>query len=94
MSKSPPWSPEFSVCEFCQGLPADDACVAHIMQVLFGGTRFQCSACGKERSHHKLAARRTFVCANCGHQVNPTAKAILHETRTPLASRYYAVYLF
>lgn len=94
MSKSPSASPEFSVREFFQRFPDDDACLAHIMQARFGGTRFVCESCGKETSHHKLAARRTFVCANCGHHVNPTAGTILHDTRTPLVSWFYAMYLF
>lgn len=92
--KSPSASPEFSVREFFQRFPDEDACLAHIMQVRFGGNRFECGACGKETSHHKLAARRTFVCANCGHHVNPTAGTILHDTRTPLVSWFYAMYLF
>ncbi|RQW44106.1 IS1595 family transposase [Novosphingobium sp. LASN5T] len=93
-TKSPSASPEFSVREFFQRFPDDDACLAHIMQVRFGGTRFECASCGKESTHHKLAARRTFVCANCGHHVNPTANTILHDTRTPLVSWFYAMYLF
>jgi transposase-like protein/DNA-directed RNA polymerase subunit RPC12/RpoP len=64
------------------------------MQVRFGGTRFECQSCGKESSHHKLAKRRTYVCASCGHHVNPTANTILHDTRTPLVSWFYAMYLF
>ena len=64
------------------------------MAVRFGGTRFACTSCGKESSHHKLAKRRTYVCASCGHHVNPTANTILHDTRTPLVSWFYAMYLF
>lgn len=92
--KSPSASPEFSVREFFARFPNDDACLAHIMEVRFGGTRFECASCGKESTHHKLAARRTYVCANCGHHVNPTANTILHDTRTPLVSWFYAMYLF
>ena len=94
MSKSPSASPEFSVREFFQRFPNDDACLAHIMEVRFGGARFECSACGKKSTHHKLATRRTYVCAACGHHVNPTAGTILHDTRTPLVSWFYAMYLF
>jgi transposase len=93
-SKSPSASPEFSVREFFARFPNDDACLAHIMEVRFGGTRFECAPCGKESTHHKLAARRTYVCAACGHHVNPTANTILHDTRTPLVSWFYAMYLF
>jgi transposase-like protein/predicted RNA-binding Zn-ribbon protein involved in translation (DUF1610 family) len=93
--KSPSASPEFSVREFFQRFPDDDACLAHIMQVRFGGTRFDCPKCGKvDSTFHKLAKRRTFVCANCGHHINPTANTILHDTRTPLVSWFYAMYLF
>jgi transposase len=92
--KSPSASPEFSVREFFARFPNDDACLAHIMEVRFGGTRFECASCSKESTHHKLAARRTYVCAACGHHVNPTANTILHDTRTPLVSWFYAMYLF
>lgn len=93
--KSPSASPEFSVREFFQRFPDDDACLAHIMQVRFGGTRFDCQSCGTVgATHHKLAKRRTFVCSACGHHVNPTANTILHDTRTPLVSWFYAMYLF
>lgn len=93
--KSPSASPEFSVREFFQRFPDDDACLAHIMQVRFGGTRFDCPKCGVvDSTFHKLAKRRTYVCASCGHHVNPTANTILHDTRTPLVSWFYAMYLF
>lgn len=93
--KSPSASPEFSVREFFQRFPDDDACLAHIMDVRFGGTRFDCPKCGVVGStFHKLAKRRTFVCAACGYHVNPTANTILHDTRTPLVSWFYAMYLF
>ena len=92
--KSPSASPEFSVREFFARFPTDDACLDHIMAVRFGGTRFVCTSCGKESSHHKLAKRRTYVCASCGHHVNPTANTILHDTRTPLVSWFFAMYLF
>lgn len=94
MSKSPSASPEFSVREFFQRFPNDDACLTHIMNVRFGGTRFECAVCKKDSTHHKLKERRTFVCASCGHHVNPTANTVLHDTRTPLVSWFYAMYLF
>ena len=94
MTKSPSASPDFSVREFFQRFPTEDACLEHIMTVRFGGTRFECSVCKKDATHHKLASRRTYVCAHCGHHVNPTAGTILENTRTPLVSWFYAIYLF
>lgn len=93
--KSPSASPEFSVREFFQRFPTEDACLEHIMAVRFGGTRFDCPKCGAVgATFHKLAKRRTYVCSACGHHINPTANTILHDTRTPLVSWFYAVYLF
>lgn len=95
MSKSPSASPDFSVREFFQRFPTEDACLEHIMAVRFGGTRFDCPKCGTvESTFHKLQKRRTYVCASCGHHVNPTAGTILENTRTPLVSWFYAIYLF
>ena len=95
MTKSPSASPDFSVREFFQRFNSEDACLEHIMQVRFGGTRFDCPKCGVvDSTFHKLQKRRTYVCASCGHHVNPTAGTILENTRTPLVSWFYAIYLF
>lgn len=95
MTKSPSASPDFSVREFFQRFPTEEACLEHIMAVRFGGTRFDCPKCGTvESTFHKLQKRRTYVCASCGHHVNPTAGTILENTRTPLVSWFYAIYLF
>ncbi|GAO39187.1 putative transposase [Sphingomonas changbaiensis NBRC 104936] len=93
--RSPSASPEFSVREFFARFPNEDACLEHIMAVRFGGTRFTCPKCGVvDATFHKLANRRTYSCSHCGHHVNPTAGTILHDTRTPLVSWFYAMYLF
>lgn len=95
MTKSPSASPEFSVREFFQRFNSEQACLDHIMDVRFGGTRFDCMSCGTVgATHHKLEKRRTYVAACCGHHVNPTAGTILHNTRTPLLSWFFAMYMF
>lgn len=92
--KSPSSSPEFSVRQFFQRFPDDDACLEHIMQVRFGGTTMDCPSCGAEGEFHKLTKRRVYACPHCLHQIAPTANTILHDTRTPLVSWFYAMYLF
>jgi transposase-like protein len=65
------------------------------MKVRFGGTRFDCPACGTVKAtFHRLAKRRAYACASCGRHVYPTAGTILQDTRTPLVSWFYAMYLF
>jgi transposase len=92
--KSPSASPEFTVRDFFARFPNEDACLEHIMTVRFGGTLMDCPACGVESQYHKLRDRRVYACPHCLHQIAPTANTILHDTRTPLVSWFYAMYLF
>jgi transposase-like protein len=64
------------------------------MSVRFGGTKLDCPSCGVEGEFHKLRDRRVYACPHCLFQVAPTANTILHDTRTPLVSWFYAMYLF
>lgn len=93
--KSPSASPEFSVREFFARFPNDDACLEHVMNVRYGGTRFDCPSCGTVgATFHKLTNRPAYSCSACGHHVYPCAGTILENTRTPLVSWFYAIYLF
>ncbi|MEO6152848.1 MAG: IS1595 family transposase [Croceibacterium sp.] len=92
--KSPSASPEFSVREFFARFPDEQACLDHIMAVRFGGTKMDCPKCGAEGQFHKLRDRRVYACPHCLFQIAPTANTILHDTRTPLVSWFYAMYLF
>jgi transposase-like protein len=93
--KSPSASPEFSVREFFAQFPDERACLEHIMTVRFGGTKMDCPSCGTVNvQFHKLRERRVYACSECRFQIAPTANTILHDTRTPLVSWFYAMYLF
>src|SRR4051812_44489682 len=95
MKKSPSASPDFPVREFFARFPDERACLEHIMSVRFGGTKLDCPSCGTVGAQfHKLAERRVYACPNCLFQIAPTANTILHDTRTPLVSWFYAMYLF
>ena len=64
------------------------------MSVRYGGTTLDCPSCGAEGEFHKLRDRRVYACPHCLFQIAPTANTILHDTRTPLVSWFYAMYLF
>ena len=65
------------------------------MVVRHGGTKLDCSSCGTVGAQfHKLRDRRVYACPECRFQIAPTANTILHDTRTPLVSWFYAMYLF
>lgn len=90
---SPSKSPAFSVRDFFKRFPDDEACLVHIMNVRFG-MRHVCRACGVEATFHRMTDRRAFACAACGDHVYPTAGTVFQDTRTPLQSWFYAIYLF
>lgn len=92
--KSPSAKPAFSVREFFARFPDERACLEHIMRVRYGGTKLDCPSCGVEGQFHKLRDRRVYACPNCLFQIAPTANTILHDTRTPLVSWFYAMWLF
>jgi transposase len=96
MSKSPSVCQPFPVREFFARFPDEDACLVHLMNVRFGGTTMYCPGpgCGVEGEFYKLRERRVYACPNCRHQIAPTANTIFHDTRTPLVSWFYAIYLF
>lgn len=83
----------FTVREFFERYPTDDACLSHIMEVRYG-LRHVCTACGVEGTFHKLSERRAFSCASCGTHVYPCAGTIFQDSRTPLTVWFYAIYLF
>lgn len=91
MSKSK--SPLFSVRDFFARFPDDDACLNHIMEVRFGMTH-PCRKCLHVATFHRLSNVRAFSCSRCGDHVHPTAGTVFEDTRTPLQSWFYAIYLF
>jgi transposase len=93
MEKSKSSSPEFNVRAFFKRFPDDEACLVHIFNVRYGA-RHVCRACGVEASFHRLTNRRAWACAACGDNLYPTAGTVFQDTRTPLQTWFYAIYLF
>jgi hypothetical protein len=83
----------YSVREFFAEFATDDACLRRVMEVRYG-LRHVCAHCGKGATFHKITGRRAFSCANCGHHVYPCAGTIFQDSRTPLQTWFYALYLF
>jgi transposase len=82
-----------SVREFFARFPDDDACLKHVMEVRYG-LRHPCDKCLNLATFHRLAERRAYSCAHCGHHVYPCAGTIFEDSRTPLQVWFYAIYLF
>lgn len=93
MKKSPSVSPDFSVRDFFKRFPNDDACLAHVMEQRYG-FEGDCPHCGVETTFHKIAERKAYAGAACGCHIYPCAGTIFQDSRTPLQTWYYAIYLF
>lgn len=83
----------FSVREFFAEFSSDDACLNRVMEVRYG-MRHVCEKCGVDATFHKITGRRAFACAACGDHVYPCAGTIFQDSRTPLQTWFYAIYLF
>ena len=86
-------SEKLTVRQFFEQYPTDDACLEHVMEVRYG-LRHVCEHCGQEATFHKLANRKAYSCAKCGHHVYPCAGTIFQDSRTSLQTWFYAIYLF
>ena len=83
----------FSVREFFERFPYDDACLEHVMEIRYG-LRHECKRCGVVATFHKLTERPAYSCAHCGSHVYPCAETVFQDTRTSLQMWFYAIYLF
>jgi transposase len=83
----------FSVREFFDRFPTDDACLEHVMEVRYG-LRHPCDKCLNLSTFHRLSDRPAYSCAHCGHHIYPCSGTIFQDTRTSLQMWFYAIYLF
>lgn len=84
---------KFTVRDFFNRFPTDDACLEHVMEVRFG-LRHTCRACGVESTFHRLAKRKAYACAHCGDNLYPCAGTVFQDSRTSLQLWFYAIFLF
>ncbi len=83
----------YSVREFFAEFPTDDACLIRVMEVRYG-LRHVCGKCKTGATFHKITGRRAFACAACGDHIYPCAGTIFEDSRTPMQTWFYAIYLF
>ena len=81
----------YTIKQFNAQFPTDAACLEFIFQKRFpdGGL----CKCGKKDSFYRVARRRCYSCAHCGHQVSPCEGTIFHKSSTALRSWFFAMFL-
>lgn len=84
---------KFTVRDFFNRFPDNDACLKHVMDVRYG-MRHICAKCGQNATFHRLSKRKAYACSGCGHHVYPCAGTIFEDSRTSLQIWFYAIFLF
>jgi transposase-like protein len=83
---------KYTIRDFDKQFPNDEACFEWLREFLYPAG-IECKNCGEVTKHHRMKNRMSFSCDRCGHHEHPMAGTIFQDTRTPLKSWFYAVYL-
>jgi transposase-like protein len=83
---------KFTITDFNERYPDEDACLAEIMRQRYG-TISACPSCEKQTKFHRVKGRRCYECQWCGKQIYPTKGTIFEKSTTPLKLWFYAMYL-
>jgi len=84
---------KYTFKQFQAQYPDDDACLLAIFKRAYGDAP-TCHGCGViGTTFHKIAKRRAFACAQCGHHVYPCAGTVFEKSSTQLTLWFHAMYL-
>lgn len=80
---------KFTIRDFHETYPNDEACLKEILQLKF--PNFICPKCSRTKLY-KVNKRPVFACS-CGYQINPLSNTFFANTKIPLTSWFYVIYL-
>ena len=80
-----------SLRQFQADFATDGACADYLAACRWP-EGFTCPRCKQERAY-PLVAHRRWQCAFCRYQVSLTAATVLHNSKTPLTTWFWAAYL-
>ncbi len=86
--------PDFprSLIEFQSRFADEAACVAYLFTARWPHG-FVCPACGGSKAWQLQTKAWTWECAGCGKQTSVTAGTIMHHSKLPLTTWFWAAYL-
>ncbi len=82
----------WTIKQFLEAFPDDDACLAHLFETRYGQEPV-CPKCGQIGTFHKLKKLPAYTC-NCGHHIHPMAGTPFERSRTSLKTWFYVMFLF
>jgi hypothetical protein len=78
--------------EFQSRFPDEAACVAYLFTARWPHG-FVCPACGRNKAWQLQTKAWTRECAGCSKQTSVTAGTIMHHSKLPLTTWFWAAYL-
>ncbi len=88
-----PGHQKYTMLDFQNEFPDDDACLNHIFNERFPDGITTCDKCKVDRRHYRVRGRTAFACDHCGNHIYPLAGTIFHKSSTSLKIWFYAMYL-
>ena len=83
---------KFTLKQFNQMFPNDDACLEYLRSEWFPEI-ITCEGCKREAKFYRITTRKVYGCEHCGFQFSPAAGTIFHKSPTPLTIWFYVIYL-
>lgn len=93
LSQSVPAERRFTIMQFNERFPNDDACLDWLMEKRYPNGIATCSYCRVERKHYRIASKKAYACDHCGTYISPMAGTIFEKSSTSLRLWFYAMYL-
>jgi transposase len=93
VKQSIPQELRYTVRDFHNEFPNDDACLEYIKEQRWPNGVARCAKCKVERKHYRVGNRTAYACDHCGNHIYPLAGTIFQKTSTPLKLWFYAMYL-
>ena len=81
-----------SLIEFQQRFSDEAACVKYLFAARWP-QGFVCPGCGTSKAWELQTKPWTWECARCGRQTSVTAGTIMHHSKLPLTTWFWAAYL-
>jgi ribosomal protein L37AE/L43A len=81
-----------SLSEFEQRFGDEAACAQYLAAARWPDG-FVCPGCGRTKAWRLETDPWTYECACCGHQTSVTAGTIMHQSKLPLTTWFWAAYV-
>ena len=81
-----------SLIEFQRRFSDEEACAKYLFAARWP-QGFVCPGCGMSKAWELQTKPWTWECASCGRQTSVTAGTIMHHSKLPLTTWFWAAYL-